>query len=259
MRTHKIVDSTHLANPDNYFTFLNSGHDLIFSDLMLRVSRYSGSDTWRVTDLKDALSAGKVCTTYGFYNNGVHANLIVTTWISSEFGCDMQNLFAWADDLGWTEGRYGYPTHSITHNGETINISRTDTKAVRVFSPLSLDRIKPLKEAPKKWTVAHAMRALVNGQYKNLRCNGVYTDDYARDAAMNYREGEITNAVAFAERIISSPCGWWVGNHRGGDVVSICCHHFDNNEFTFVLDPPKAEAPSPSKPKAKVVPLRRTA
>lgn len=111
-----------------------------------------------------------------------------------------------------------------------LKFFRGGTSGVRRFSPW----VKPnaLPEAPKKWTVPHVVRALLNGQFKKLTCNGVYSDDYAYDAAVNFRQGPIANAAAFACRILESPSGWWASND--GDRVSICCHHFDSNSFVFV-------------------------
>jgi hypothetical protein len=83
-----------------------------------------------------------------------------------------------------------------------------------------------------KWTLRHAIRALVNGQFEWLKCTGYYTDDYAWDMAMNYRQGEIPDAVSFAADVLESPSGWWVSG-REENVVYMCCHSFDNNEFKF--------------------------
>ena len=101
--------------------------------------------------------------------------------------------------------------------------------------PLDLSIIKPLKTEPKKWTLPHVVRALVNGQFKELYKNSRYTDDYAWDSATNYGEGPISDVIDFVERIVRNPGGWWVRKGCNG-VVSICCHSFDNNEFTPVIE-----------------------
>ena len=116
-------------------------------------------------------------------------------------------------------------------------------EAIRVM-PLDLSIIKPLKEEPKKWTVPHAIRALVNGQYENLKKNGYYTDDYAHDNSVNFGRGIIADAVDFAQDIMRNPSGWRTSKHRETGIVSICCYSFDLNEFT-----PKIGKPDkPSKP-----------
>ena len=110
------------------------------------------------------------------------------------------------------------------------HVSCKEQKAVRVFPILNCDRIKPLKAKPQRWTIPHVIRALVNGQFESLKCNGRYTDDYAWDDALNFRRGEINNAICFAKRIYEEPSGWWCGEEKNG-LVSICCHTFDLNEF----------------------------
>lgn len=260
----KIVDASFLATADDRCRFLNGGHEVFISDLNLRVNRWSGTDSWKVTDIKDALAAGKICVGYGISRHYANDSLAATNFICSRFNGDMKALFDFCDGLGWVDGDCGYGEKEVTHDKYTVYITRYENKAIRVFSPFALERMKPLKEAPKKWTVTHALRALINGQYKSLHCNGVYTDDYAYDAAVNFRQGEIADAVAFASKIIASPEGWWVGNYRGNNEVSICCHHFDSNSFVFDLNPVKekpAPTPSPSraKSKAKVIPFRRAA
>lgn len=111
--------------------------------------------------------------------------------------------------------------------------------AIRVFSPFRLTRLRPLDCVPQKWTVKHAVRVIANGQFDSLKCRGQYTDDYAADAARNYGEGEITAALSFIKRIIESPSGWRAYD-AGKGVVSLCCHHFDNNEFKLNLEASRA-------------------
>ena len=71
--------------------------------------------------------------------------------------------------------------------------------------PLDLSTIKPLKAEPKKWTLPHVVRALVNGQFQGLRKNYYMTDDYAYDNAVNFREGEISDVIGFVQGIVENP------------------------------------------------------
>ena len=109
--------------------------------------------------------------------------------------------------------------------------------ASKELLPLDLSIIKPLKEEPKKWTVPHVVRALVNGQFKDLKKNYYLTDDYTWDAVVNCKEGPILDVINFVEDIVKRPSGWWVSRSHG--AIGICCHSFDSNEFTPVIDPPK--------------------
>ena len=112
--------------------------------------------------------------------------------------------------------------------------------------PLDLSIIKPLTKMPKKWSIPHIVRALVNEQYENLKKNSYYTDDYAWDNACNFREGRISDAIEFARGIIEHPDGWRAWINTNG-VVSLNCYSFNNNEFT-----PKIEEKSMPK-KKKVI------
>jgi hypothetical protein len=106
------------------------------------------------------------------------------------------------------------------------------TPAKRVFDP-TLKAYNPLKEIPAKWTLTHVVRALLNGQAENVKCTGVYTDDYAYDAASNFGIGEI-NAKNLAIRLIECPSGWHAYAEADG-TVHVNCHSFDNNKFTPLL------------------------
>lgn len=115
--------------------------------------------------------------------------------------------------------------------GSTVSFRLTEVKGVRTFSPFA--QFAPLDAAPAKWTIAHVVRALWNGQFHSLQCDGRYTDDYAFDAATNFGKGEIKNARAFCKRLIEDPSGWWASS--SGAAISICCHSFDSNSFTADL------------------------
>lgn len=45
-------------------------------------------------------------------------------------------------------------------------VTRRVTRAIRVFSPFHLERLRPLHAMPNKWTVPLVLRVLVNGQYE---------------------------------------------------------------------------------------------
>lgn len=126
------------------------------------------------------------------------------------------------------------------HSGGKLQVCEEEAwwsvrKANRVF-PLEPRKVyKRLDAKPEKWTLPHLIRALVHGQYDDLRCRGVYTDDYAYDAAVNFQEGLI-DANRLAKRIIESPSGWWVGREDEKGEMSVCCHHFDNNKVRINLE-----------------------
>lgn len=100
------------------------------------------------------------------------------------------------------------------------------TQEAKRMLPVDLNTVKPLKEKPKKWTIPHAIRAIINKQYTELKCKYKYHDDTCED----HGKGVIENNVKFAEKIVENPSGWWISENTDG-IVSISCHHFDSNQF----------------------------
>lgn len=122
----------------------------------------------------------------------------------------------------------------------SVEYRRSYKKANRTFSPFA--KYAPLTEVPTKWTIPHVIRALWNHQYEGLKCDSYYTDDYAGDAAVNFRAGPIDDGRLFASKLIEEPSGWWA--QMTGSCVSICCHHFNSNSFTFRLTPAETATPA---------------
>lgn len=121
-----------------------------------------------------------------------------------------------------------------TESFPNIKIYKGKKRAVDVFNPLTIkETYKPLKEAPKKWTLTHAIRAIVNSQFEDLKCDGVYTDDYAYDNAVNFQIKEIKNTAPFLEKIIQHKSGWRVYEYDG--KIHINCHSFDTNSFKLKI------------------------
>ena len=108
---------------------------------------------------------------------------------------------------------------------------------------IDLSTVKPLKEEPKKWTIPHVVRAIVNGQYEGLRCNYLHFDDTCED----FGKGEIKDPINFVRKIVEDPSGWWTSKDTDG-VVKVCCHTFDSNRFV-----PKIETAIKKKREAKKV------
>ena len=212
-------------NADNICDVNNSYTTQYLKDDDLYVHFYHGSV--KIIDLTNALKRGVNCdefTIQGDFNNDSASKFFY------EFQYDIKRLMSFLRALKFNKGHYG--GYDGIEYGE-VTIYKSFEKGIRVFSPFNLDQIKPLKSEPKKWTITHVIRALLNGQYKSLKCEGVYTDDYAYDAAIDFHKGEISNGQAFAQRILESPSGWWT--YQQETSVSICCHSFDSNSFVPVI------------------------
>ena len=121
-----------------------------------------------------------------------------------------------------------------TNNLKNVTVYKGKKRAIDVFNPITIkETYKPLKEAPKKWTLTHAIRAIVNFQFEDLKCNGVYTDDYAWDNAVNFQRKQIENTAPFLQKIIESKSGWRVYDYD--NEIHINCHTFDMNSFKFKI------------------------
>ncbi|HTB82234.1 MAG TPA: hypothetical protein VK742_01145 [Candidatus Sulfotelmatobacter sp.] len=241
--------------------FWNSHEDWFIQRDQVKLHRYAGS--LQIVDITDAMKPGKKCDVFSF-NWWPHDRPTKGLYrLFERHGYDMRALINELRLLPWQK-RVSERTGEVFHDwkefqqadlaanlpldgfnerydsepiaGESASLFRSQQSAIRIWSPFVT--VNPLPKRPAKWTVSHVVRALLSGQYSHLRCNGVYTDDYAYDAAVNFQQGEFGDdrnaAVAFARRILESPSGWWThgGEH---DQVSICCHHFDSNSFKFEL------------------------
>jgi hypothetical protein len=122
-------------------------------------------------------------------------------------------------------------------------VFRTHIPGSQVFHARFLHRIPRLMAIPERWTLMHVKQALANGQFRNLRCDGQYSDDYKRDAMNNNYERPL-DAIHFLERLVSvgaesglsaGRSGWGTTLDRQTMKVYVSQHNFDNNSFTLVL------------------------
>lgn len=171
---------------------------------------YGGISNYTLEDITNAGQPGKECT---FYRLEGDINAIAPMF--------EQNF----DDVFFEIATDSFPN---------VKIYKGKKRAVDVFNPITIKKTyKPLKEEPKKWTLTHALRALINGQFEDLKCDGYYTDDYAWDNAVDFRRGVISNVFGFVQKIIESKSGWHV--FKSDDVINIDCHYFDTNSFKLKL------------------------
>lgn len=112
-------------------------------------------------------------------------------------------------------------------------IWKSDLKASRVFSPFR--KIRPIK-TPEKWTLPHVWKAILSGQIYMGQCDGRYTDDYAYDAAVDFKSGMELHLPSFARRLIEEPSGWHVyPDKTRGNVtyLSVNCYSFNLNTLHY--------------------------
>lgn len=221
---------------------LYSHEDIYLRRDLVRLHQYAGC--FVVLDLTHAMKPGQRCELFKLdYPRDHHP-----VWLSelldrhrSDFRKVLAELLAlpWAHNPKWPASYLNLEMTDTTREAHRFTVMRESRQATRVFSPFAT--VAPLKTLPAKWTIPHVVRCLLNGQFERLECDGIYTDDYAHDAAVNFHKGDFSaHAQAFAKRIYESPSGWRAYEHSGR--VSICCHHFDNNSFTPKIDAMKISA-----------------
>ena len=219
MNIEKILNVRDMLNK-----FYDSG--VYIESENLHVQQWKGFDDWKITDLTNALATGKTCRQYSFKSNGPHGNCETINWLLQDFYGDFRKAFDFCETLSFEKDQWG---SCKPYRIGGIDIWRRDEKSNRTFSPFALDRIKPLRAIPDKWTMRHVYAAIINNQFSTLKCDGVYSDDYAFDDAANYHKGEIAHPLAFIRRIIEHPSGWHCFVSSGW--VHVGCHSFDNNSF----------------------------
>lgn len=167
-----------------------------------------GDGTLVLVDLDNAMTPGKQCRRISMENASRHDGCAVIN-LAARFG-------TFAAFMAYCEDRKN-PTPGVD-----VYVSTIQSK--RVFSPFGT--LNPIKDRPKKWTIAHVARALFNGQ-GSVRVDMVLTDDYAHDAAVNFQKGD-ADAMAFCRELIEHPSGWrvWVDD-KAPDALCVACHSFE--------------------------------
>lgn len=275
-KTISHLDSSHFSQG---CAFWNSHDDWFLQRDQIKVHQYAGS--LRIMDIANAMKPGQTCEEFCFnWNRDAFPNGVDRLFRQHDYNLravfDALRALPWQCRKHWRTGepQAGFqefksaelisilpPFQDAFNAGcqAVVALFRESRRAARVWSPFA--RVNPLPAQPAKWTIPHVVRALLCGQFTNLKCNGVYSDDYAYDAAVNFHQGEIKNATAFARRIMESPSGWWASESNG--EVSICCHSFDSNSFRFELKPAARSGASAKRriapPVEKLAPVCRPA
>lgn len=188
----------------------------------------------RIMLLDNALAAGELCAEYVISSQGTAVDCInVLSGLAGDYS--LAKLKGFLQSLKFQSDRYGNMSLDLDATGK-VKVSLSYRQSTRVYSPFALHHLKPLKQAPKKWNLTYAKRALANGQFTNLKCTGRYSDDYAYDAAVNFGKGPIS-AMPLLQDLVTSPSGWRSYIDEDSGRVTVNCHHFDNNSFVLQLEP----------------------
>lgn len=182
---------------------IQSSLEVYFEAGLVRFRR--NSDAVVLVDLSEALKCGKVCPVYRLEDQEK-----ALSWIQSK-GLNWTVILK---ELSGLDGKPGNNFEAIEL--ETLKGERRFLQGVRVYSPFHHHRLPPLQTAPNKWTVRHALRALVNRQVESFE---------------QTTKGSIGLSKDLLKRIVEMPYGWHTEIEAG--QVHLRCHRFE--EYRFVL------------------------
>lgn len=230
MISRGIVKS--LASGDDWLHFTNrfshSGYYLEGTNIFVLLRGVNRAELV-IGDVSNAYKRGKMCVFYRL--TGKDSNSIYQALAKVDF--DVKAMLSICASVDSETERH----HKIS---EDVNLSKYSEKGVNTFSPFLLDRLKPMKEIPKKWMTSHVIRMLANDQFENLSTIAIYTDDYAYDTASNYQQGAVARDDMLL-RLVERPSGWWYdGCEKDGDELAISCGSFDCKKCIVRLDGVKA-------------------
>lgn len=149
---------------------------------------FRGDDTQHVfVELANAQKTGKTCTRYS---------------LSVSYGADItMDELLHHNHIDTVDKLY----QAIQEKNPQIMkyVSVSEAKGIDIFSPFV--EVKPLKEIPEKWTKKNFTQALLSGQIYKGEVDYRYTDDYAYDAATDFRKGSEVFLPAFMLDVVE---GW---------------------------------------------------
>jgi hypothetical protein len=231
------------SSKDANFSWFRSGRTY-FSDLKWELNYWPGSECFALTDLQNALAFRKECISYRILLSGKTSKGDVCRAF-----CDLVNancrdnspeaVIEWLGTLEMKDlGRYKGFGASFDLDDVEVRIYREVQASHEVFTPFDLGRLKPLTEYPKKFTIAHLRRAIANGQFYGLKQDYYLTDDYAHDAACNYRKGYIANPLEMLSKLIGDDLSrlYQSGSDSGKVVLNFGYHSNDGRSITIDLN-----------------------
>ena len=180
-----------------------------------------------VRDITDAYVPGKICPklSLDYYKDKDNPSNVYNLFFNKE--SDLHEILqATTDQKVPEKDKYKeYKAYAVNH--------REYNKSMLFFPIYNMERIKPLKKYPRKWTLPLVIRCLVNEQYYSFECNGIYTDDYAWDNQNNCFRGPKNkeSVLNLCKDIVESPSGWRAWKDSKEEKVHLCCHSFNLNEF----------------------------
>lgn len=222
MRKSRILPD---LTAENFTDWTNPVSPLISEKEDLRVTIFPSGDYLTLAELGNAFRRGTSSKTFHLrFVDGDAYGLILRAKTIGQLWEELS-----AHEAGTSDRR-------VTLHGCTFDFSVGTTQSIRTFSPTHLDRLKPLRSEPRKWTIAHVIRALTNANVHGLRCTGRYTDDYAHDAAINFGRDQEVDPLLLAKELTTDPSGWRVWTADGRVHLTL----FSFRSYTFHFSPTKS-------------------
>jgi len=187
--------------------------------------------------LQNALETGKSCIQYCIsWGSGFDAEgyLKFLNWLSliSESKC-ITSLLAHLKIAKYYDSPDGNESCAELEQG--LKVVKIEVNARQVFSPFKLERIKPLTVIPEKPNAGHLIKLLANGQYRFLRQDYKYTDDYSFDASDDFGKKVFENPFRLLSDLIENR-GKGFTVFRSADEFSFGPHSNDSKSLKPVID-----------------------
>lgn len=223
----KAMDALDIRKPPKdlrELTMLRPGDSFYTDDGEYHVQMYSGS--LAITDITNGYRPGKTCP------------YIVISHISGGGTAGIDNYL---DDLRekgvmTIEDLFDATKEPFEDRDLNIRVRQDEGKAKSVFNPLTLKKIKRLTKMPKKFTTDHLIKAIANGQYELLSQNFYYTDDYAMDAATNFRKADGLNPVIQLRDLITKNAEVSFSRVRENDTIEVNYGAHSNDSRTCIVN-----------------------
>ena len=173
-------------------------------------------------DLTNAMRNGKVCrcTTMNISKMGERSAMMVLNGFIDDLPIErfFDNIRA-----GFYDGkRFEYANFTLEFRAGTRKSNRVFTP-FGAFKKVNLDKICRLNEVVK---------AILAGQIGEIICEGIYTDDYAYDAMINYNKGNNTDVISMAKELCEERSGWHIIEKNSKSIL-IACHSFNYQRLMF--------------------------
>lgn len=236
-------DAWDVVDSSEEFRWFSGLHKTYFQDLNWEYKFWSGNESMCFVDLTNAYLVGKKCVSFSinFNINKREADSCSAWYLLLKEQCQSTHpkaVVEWLKRLEMSDmGRgVGVCARFIVGDVE-VRIYSDERQANQVFSPFALERLKPIVETPTRWTNVHLRRIIANGQFVRLKQDYYHTDDFASDAAENFREGYIKNPIKSLAKMFGDTLHIFSSVDKSGKIrLSFGAHSNDGRSLIVDLN-----------------------